>query len=83
MEIELQEIVDFLSQQVLFDELPDTSLSMLVNELTIRYLRRGQNFPPQDVEIDHLYLLRSGAIDIRDDEAKLIERMGEGDCYMV
>ena len=41
MEIELQEIVDFLSQQVLFDELPDTSLSMLVNELTIRYLWRG------------------------------------------
>ena len=81
MEIELQEIVDFLSQQVLFDELPDTSLSMLVNELTIRYLRRGQNFPPQDVEIDHLYLLRSGAIDIRDEEGQLIERMGEGDCY--
>ena len=81
MEIELQEIRDFLSQQALFSELPETSLNLLVNNLVIRYLRRGQDFPPEDVVNSQLYLVRSGLIDLRDADGKLMEKLAEGDCY--
>ena len=83
MEIELQEIVDFLSQQTLFNELPQHSLVLLVNELEIRYLRRGGSFPLTDVEGDYLYLLRSGAIDWRDEQGYLVDKLAEGDCYLL
>ena len=79
MDIELQEIRDFLSQNMLFDDLPESSINMLVSHLVIRYLRRGQVFPPEDVTASQLYLLRRGAIELRDADENLVEKMGEGD----
>lgn len=81
MEIEFQEIHDFLSQQALFDELPPASLNKIVGNLSIRYLRRGQKFPPTDVDSSYLYVIRSGAIELRDDSETLLEKLGEGDCH--
>ena len=79
MDIELQEIRDFVSQHVLFDDLPDVMLDILVNTLTIRYLRRGQVFPPEDITEHYLYLCRTGAISLRDEEGNLIEKLAEND----
>lgn len=82
MEIELQEIRDFVSQHALFDELPKTSLETLVKNITIRYLRRGQVFPPVDVTDKQLYLLRTGAVVLRDEHGTLLEKLAEDDSYI-
>ncbi len=82
MDIELQEIRDFVAQHVLFDELPSALLDRLVNHLTIRYLRRGQVFPPVEIADRQLYLLRSGAVELRDSDGNLIEKLAEDDSFI-
>ena len=82
MDIELKEIQDFLAAQVTFSELPETVLTKLVRSITIRYLRRGQVFPPHDVEEANLYLVRNGAIELRNADGQLVEKLAEADCYL-
>jgi len=81
MEIELQEIADFLSQQGLFAGLSGSTLQQLVAEIEVRYLRRGHQFPPSELSERHLYIIRSGAIDWRDEQGQLLDRLSEGDLY--
>ncbi len=87
MDIELQEIHDFIARNTLFDELPDSSLAILVKNITIRYLRRGQVFPPEGLPKKHspekhLYIVRSGVITLRDAEGNLIEKLAENDSHI-
>jgi CBS domain-containing protein len=81
MEIELIEIRDFLAQRYPFDALPEERLDQLPKSLQIRYLRRGSAFPPDDVEGDYFYIIRSGAIELRDEKGKLHAKLAEGDYY--
>jgi CBS domain-containing protein len=83
MEIELVEIRDFLAQRPPFDGLPEERLNLLPKLLEIRYLRRSREFPPHDADASYLYILRSGAIDLLDDQGHLIEKLAEGDLYTV
>jgi CBS domain-containing protein len=83
MEIELVEIRDFLARHPPFDVLPDERLNLLPKALEIRYLRRGSAFPPQDASKDYLYVIRSGLVDLLDDDQHLIEKLDEGDIYTV
>ena len=80
MNIELLEIQDFLAAHAPFDQLPLDTLQQLPKSLTIRYLRRGQSFPPAQVE-SAVYLLRQGAIELRNPQGILIEKLAEGDLY--
>lgn len=82
MEIELQEIHDYLSQHTLFDELPNDALNSATHSMIVRYLRRGQSFPPQSETDEHLYVVRSGAIEMRDSVGSLCEKLAEGDIYL-
>jgi CBS domain-containing protein len=81
MEIELVEIRDFLAQRHPFDALPEERLNQLPESLQIRYLRRGSAFPPDDADGDYLYIVRSGAIELRDEKGKLHAKLAEGDYY--
>lgn len=81
MEIELIEIRDFLARHAPFDVLPDTVLDDLPRSLIIRYLRRGSIFPPTDIDEDYLYIVRSGAIELRNSRDELEDKLGEGDLY--
>ena len=83
MEIELVEIRDFLARRPPFETLSEERLNQLPKMLEIRYLRRDREFPPQDAERNYLYILRSGAVDLRDDQGHLIEKLDEGDLYTV
>ncbi len=80
MEIELQEIRGFLAGHAPFNLLPDELLDELPEHLSIRYLRRGSPFPPSSDE-DSLYIVRSGAIELRDAQGRLHEKLGEGDIH--
>ncbi len=81
MEVELVEIRDFVSRYHPFDQLSIELLNELTEMLEARYLRRGEKFPPQDNRRYHLYMVRSGAIELHDVDDQFLGRLGEGDLY--
>lgn len=83
MEIELVEIRDFIAQHSPFDVLDNAALNNLPKDLTIRYFRRGSPFPAPDITNKNLYIIRSGAIEFRDSQDQLIDKLAEGDLYLL
>ena len=81
MEIELIEVRDFIATQHPFDLLTMDQLNAMTEKLEMRYIRRGKCFPPKDNKIPYLYIMRTGAVELRDAENKLIGKLGEGDIY--
>lgn len=81
MTAELVEIRDFLAQHPPFDALPPLILAALPAELTLRYFKRGSALMALGVDNEVLYVLRSGAVDIVDNQGSLVERGDEGTCF--
>ncbi len=81
MEIELIEIRDFLAARPPFDRLPDAQLNSLPRSIQVRYLRRGRDFPPTDVDGSFLYVVRSGAIACHALDGRLTGKLAEGELY--
>ncbi len=81
MEAELLEIRDFLAAHHPFDQLPDELLSQLPAKLEIRYVRRGADLPLNAGNEGHLYLIRTGAVELFGAEDELFARLGEGDFF--
>ena len=81
MEVELLEIRDFLSGHHPFDQLPTETLTALTPKLSVRYLRRGREFPPEDGDPGAVYVVRQGANSLFDKRKKLLSKMGEGDLH--
>jgi len=79
MDVELIEIREFLASNAPFDRLPDAALDALPQRLSVRYLRRGTAFPPDDDDTPCVYILRRGAVELRDDDGNLIGKLAEGD----
>lgn len=83
MEIELVEIRDFIAQHPPFDVLGDELLNKVPKYLTIRYFRQGSVFPDLSVNDKSLYIIRSGAIEVRNQHQQLIDKLAEGDIYQL
>ena len=81
MAAELWEIRDFIADVPAFAELPGEVLDALPRRLTVRYLRRGRPFPPPDAE-PGLWIVRSGALAVREPDGRLREKLGETDLYL-
>ncbi len=82
MEVELLEIRDFVASHPPFDALPTDIQNELTPSLSIRYIRRGREFPPGDApDTPLVYLVRRGAISLFDEGNKLLTKLGEGDLY--
>lgn len=81
MDIELIEIRDFLARHHPFDLLPDAVLGQLPKQLSVRYFRRGIPFPPADADQPYLYIVRRGAIVLRNKRGELIGKLAEGDFF--
>lgn len=81
MDIELIEIREFLAEVPPFSELPPEALDALPKRLSVRYLRRGSDFPPREQRQPCLYVVRKGAVERRTADDRLLERLGEGDLY--
>ena len=79
MDIELLEIRDFLATHHPFDQLPTDALNALPAKLQIRYFRRDSTIPESGNLNNDLYLVRTGAVELRDTEGELLARLGEGD----
>ncbi len=83
MDVELIEIQEFLAGRPPFDQLPESVLERLPRELSVRYFRRGQTFPPKDAETPCLYILRRGAVELRDPQGELVGKLAEGDICVL
>jgi CBS domain-containing protein len=81
MNVELLEIRDFLEGYPPFSELPRETLAELPQAVVIRYLRRSSSFPPADTANPFLYVVRTGAIELRDEHDQLVSKLAEGDTY--
>lgn len=81
MEIELTEIRDFIMSHPPFDVLDKGSLNEITKALTIKYMRRGSEFFGLYETNKYLYMIRTGAIEFRDKDNQLIDKLAEGDIY--
>ena len=79
MDVELIEIQEFLANHPPFDQLPDNVLEHLPKRLSVRYFRRGTEFPPPDADQPYLYIMRRGAVEMRNAHRDLIAKLAEGD----
>jgi len=81
MDVELLEIREFIAGHPPFDQLPADVLDTLPRHLAVRYLRRGSPFPPAELQEAALCVVRTGAIEFRDENGALVEKLGEGDIH--
>lgn len=82
MEVELVEIREFLQRCAPFDRLPPEVLDQLPRTLTVEYLRRGSDFPSShDPDRPYAYIVRTGALELRDGDGHLVDKLGECDVY--
>ncbi|MEY3018172.1 MAG: hypothetical protein RL336_1307 [Pseudomonadota bacterium] len=78
---ELMMVVEFLATCPPFDLLKESSLHKIAQHIEINYYRRGHvcgSKNPGDLRV-----IRSGAIDIISDDKRLLDRMGEGESYVL
>ena len=81
MEIELIEVRDFIMAHPPFDVLDKSTLNEITNALTIKYMRRGSVFSELSEADKFLYIIRTGAIEFRDKDNQLTDKLAEGDIY--
>ena len=81
MDIELIEIRDFVAAHHPFDQLPEAVLSELPERLEVRYFRRESSIPNSGSPDNHLYIVRSGAVELHGTSDELLARLGEGDVF--
>ncbi len=79
---ELATIAEFLQQSLPFNELSDSLLRRAVGKIVIHYHCRGERFSKDSTERG-LRIVRSGAVEIRDDKNKLLDRLGEGESFHI
>lgn len=81
MDVELAEIRDFLAGHAPFDRLPGEVVARLPRRCTMRYARRGSVVLDVGDHGDGLYVVRSGAVEVRDDTGDLVDRVGTGEAF--
>ena len=81
LDVELSETRDFLAHHHPFDTLPAAVLDRLPGLMTVRYFRRGTKLIAKGRDNHHLYVLRSGAADVHDEQGSLVDRGGAGACF--
>ncbi|RBW45085.1 cyclic nucleotide-binding protein [Psychromonas sp. B3M02] len=81
MEVELLEIQDFISQYPPFDELPEDALIEVVKSIEISYQRANTNIVEFKDEINELYMLRSGVVELYRRNGNLYNRLDQGGLF--
>lgn len=82
MDIELSEILDTLCEYAPFADLKDEPiLQEMVKDIEIQYLRAGQWAIAPEERNETLFFIRSGAVESKGREGKLLRRMHEGDIF--
>ncbi len=77
---ELNMVADFLRDCLPFNDLPETDFAKVVKQLEITYYNQGYVFD-LDKDQNGLRIVRSGALELRDEKNRLLDRLGEGECF--
>lgn len=83
MDSALTEISEFVQTIPPMDLLPSDIIELVIKEISICYVRRGQTLPPEGVTADNLYILRKGALSYVTETNDLLGKYGEGDICTV
>lgn len=78
---EIDDIIAFFGNTVPFDGLDVPVLAELARHTSVRYEKRGSKVLSVGDENQHLYLVRSGAVELHELGDSLTARLGEGSCF--
>jgi CBS domain-containing protein len=78
---EIPEIAQFLRNLPGFDDLEDAQVSDCARSIEISYYREGADILTSGSENQQLHIIRSGAVELRDDSGEMMARLAEGDCF--
>ncbi len=81
MSVELEEIRDFLAGSEPFAHLPEKELNELPSKMTMEYFRRGEVILEHGVENNYMRVIRSGAVDVLDEDGTLLDRRDAGRSF--
>lgn len=81
MDAELTEVRDFLARHAPFDALPGGVLTSLTKRLVTRYHRRDSDILRIGEPTDELVVIRSGAVELRDGNGFLVDRLDPGSTF--
>ncbi|MDO5670774.1 MAG: DUF294 nucleotidyltransferase-like domain-containing protein [Corynebacterium sp.] len=81
MTVELEEVREFIADLEPFTRLPEAELDALPAQMTMEYVRRGDNIINHGAPNDYLYIIRSGAVDVIDEEDILLDRRDAGRSF--
>lgn len=81
MNAETTAVRDFLAGQAPFDSLPPDALQSVARAVDAVSVRQGEVVLTVGQKSEHLYVIRSGAVELRDPEGHLIDRLGEGEAF--
>ena len=79
---ELASVAGFLRQSLPFDVLDEAQLQEALSALKTSYHPQAERFDAATRPMG-LRLLRSGAVDLRNDSNKLLDRLGEGESFHI
>ena len=83
MNAEIVEVREFLGAHHPFDLLPPATLSAAARAIEVSYVRKGGAIAESGMRLDHLYMVRSGAVESHSPDGHLLSRTGEGECFGV
>jgi len=81
MEVELLEIQDFIRQYPPFDELPDDALAEVTKSIEISYFRADSSIVESSDNINELYMIRSGIVELYRRNGDLYNRLDQGHIF--
>lgn len=81
MEVELLEIQDFIRQYPPFDLLPEGALAEITKSIEISYFRAETAIIEVNAQINELYMVRSGIVEVYRRNGDLYNRLDQGKLF--
>ena len=78
---EIPEIGQFLRQSPGFDALSAAQAEACARSIEIAYYREGDDILTVGSTNRYLHIIRSGAVELRNEDGEMITRLAEGDCF--
>lgn len=79
--VEVSAVRDFLAQCPPFDQLDNAQLTLAATRVKIAYYQAGDTTDILDYSSPQLYVVRSGAFEVRDSEGQLLDRVEPGGYF--
>lgn len=81
MQAEISEIHNFLSKNPPFDSLPMEALKKAASSIDVSYFRAGSTILSYGEDINELYIIRSGVVELHRRRGELYNRLDRGDIF--